>query len=323
MKTTRYIFVAALALLAAACQKENASTPDSGVIINATIDNTETKTVLGEKVGETIPVLWEENDDISVFDGNCNNQRFRTYTEGNHVSATFQFRNGSWADEDSWTSADVYYAIYPGSKGNTYSFSRSGESPVLTMPFEYVQGITPGYDKSYSHIIGVGTSDTYVNDNSKTVIDMKFKSLVALIKFEIIDNSITGVRFLDQNGSILGGSKIDVTFGIDGSITTALSTGANGRKQIFKHEFTSTTSEETTTYTPKSLEPGIYYMAVIPPSQAIKPRLSLTTSTKETAKNSFENADYTIDKKGSKTIELKPGMILDLGKWSSDGIVTE
>ena len=331
MKAIRYTLAAALTVIAAAsCQDTIAPEQESGIIINATIENTGTKTVLGEKVDNRYPVLWENKDDISVFDGNNNNQRFRTYVSGNHKSAIFQFQDGSWSAAGTWTETDTYYAIYPGMEGNsTYQFERpEGKNPTLTISsLENGQGSRPGFNKSYSYIYGIGETDPYQNDKSKTVIDMLFKPLTALIKFELTSNDITSVRFLDYEGAALAGSKISVTFNPDGTVSTSIPSDTQ-KKNIYMHSFTTTESTvdnvTTKTYTPVPLQAGVYYISVIAPTSEIRPRISFATATSARAKKEFTAEEYkAFNLVGENSILLTPGMILDLGKFNSSGRVTE
>ena len=75
------------------------------------------------------------------------------------------------------------------------------------------------------------------------------------------------------------------------------------------------------TYTFNAIAPGVYYFVIVPPAAPIKPRLSLATAT--SGNESTMNSGYVQDKKGKNEIALRPGMILDLGKWSSKGQVVE
>lgn len=313
MNTLKYLAVGLAVIAAASCQDGIA--PEQGneteVIINATIDNVETKTEFGEKDRNRQPVLWEDKDNIMVFDGGCYTQRFRTDKGGQ--TAKFQFYAG-WTGENPWTEADKYYAVYMGDPDhrNGYSLTRNEDgTATMTLPsIPNVQDPTPGYNKVLSYIYGVGTQ-TSVN-NEKTYIDMYFSNLTALIKFELQGNDITGVRFLDQSGAVLSGGNYSVQFAADGNVSATMNSGT--KKQLYMHRFD-------TDNTPTALEPGVYYIVLVPPPTAIKPRFSLTTAATTEKATEFASSDYTIDKKGDSTIMLKPGMILDLGVWNSSGKV--
>lgn len=71
MRKIMNIFAAVLVMLAAASCEKNEVLPDNNsegkvVTLKASINNGETKASLGEKSGETYPVLWSEGDDIAV-----------------------------------------------------------------------------------------------------------------------------------------------------------------------------------------------------------------------------------------------------------------
>lgn len=314
MRAIRYTLAAALTVIAAASCQDN-MIPEQGketeVIINATIDNVETKTVFGEKNGNKQPVLWEDKDNIIVFDGGCYTQRFRTDKGGQ--TAKFQFYTG-WAGDNPWTEADKYYAVYMGNPDNRkgYSLTRNEDgTATMTLPsIPNIQEPTPGYNKVSSYIYGVGTN-TYVKDE-KTYIDMNFSNLTALIKFELQGTDITGVRFLDQNGAYLTGGTYSILFAADGNVSATMNDG--NKKNLYMYKFD-------VDNTPTALEPGVYYIVLVPPTTEIRPRFSLTTATTTEKAKEFASSDYTIDKKGKNPVTLKPGMILDLGVWNSSGIV--
>jgi len=315
MKATRYIFSAALTVIAAAsCQKENTSGIASEVIVNATIENTDTKTVLGEGYTGTDgkvhhKVLWLRSDNISVFDANGNNHRFISYAADNSEVAKFQKVADAYTKE-AFVTGNEYHAIYPGTSDNSIDINT--KTITVASIDNNQKPVKNGFTDDLAVAYGYGT-ESYTS-GEKTYVNMTFMNITALIKFELVGNDITEVRFLDKNAAYLAGANFTVTFS-GNEITPSL---ASGKKQIFMNNIV---KNEDNTYSVTPLEAGIYYMVIVPPANVIKPRISITTQT--TASGSTINGSYSVDKTGKAEVQLKPGMILDLGKWSSTGQVTE
>ena len=326
MKAIRHTLAAALTVIAAASCQDNIApeqNSESGIIINATIENTQTKTVLGEGVlgsdGKVHhKVLWTRKDNISVFDGAGNNHRFTTYSADNSEAALFQLVSGSYCSAsfvESDESDPYYYSIYPGNKNN-YTFDAT--TKTISTEIDFIQ--TPKLNEplhDLAFICGIGTNK-YTNgeegDAERTHVDMTFKNAVALIKFTLTSNDITQVRFIDQNDNFLCGN---VTFRYSDE-QSIISSATEKRVHINQ-----TTKETTTTtiYTYTPLEAGTYYMAIIPPSTMIKPRIDLYTQPTYESQRIDKTGDKVI--KGTNEILLTPGTILDLGKFNASGRVTE
>ena len=334
MKAIRYTLAAALTVFAAASCQDNIApeqNSESGIIINATIENTQTKTVLGEGVlgsdGKVHhKVLWTYKDNISVFDGAGNNHRFITYSETNSEAALFQLvsGDGGYCSESFDESGTYYYSIYPGNKNN-YTFDAT--TKTISTEIDFIQ--TPKLNEplhDLAFICGIGTNK-YTNgkegDAERTHVDMTFKNAVALIKFTLTSNDITQVRFIDQNNNFLCGN---VTFKYsDGQSIISSATDKYVHINQTTRETVETTVDgettTTTTYTYTPLEAGTYYMAIIPPSTMIKPRIDLYTQTTYESRRIDKTGDKAI--KGKNEILLTPGTILDLGKFNASGRVTE
>ena len=319
MKATRYFFAAALTVIAAvACQKENSPSKASEVIINATIAGTETKTVLGEGFTGTDgkvhhKVLWLRSDNISVFDASGNNHRFISYAKDNSEVAKFQKVAGEYTTK-AFVTGNEYHAIYPGTSKN--SFDIDTKTITVASIDNNQKPVKNGFADDLAVAYGYGTQTSTSGD--KTYVEMTFMNVTALIKFELEGDDITEVRFLDQSGAFLAGESFTVTYS-DNVITPSLT---NGKKNIYMNNIVKNVDEnEVVTYSVTPLEAGVYYMVIVPPANGIKPRISFTTKTEATG--STINGSYNVDKKGSATVLLKPGMILDLGKWNSSGRVME
>lgn len=322
MKAIRYTLAAALTVIAAAsCQDNIAPEQESGIIINATIENTGTKTVLGEGfIGSDKKVhhkvLWSTNESITLFDGANNNHGFTTYGAESAESASFTHNavkgNTALAGFIE-TETGYYYALYPSHTESTFDAETStinygGSVSNLQTP------ILKGFKDDFAIALGTGNAVAGDRtDKANTSIEMLFKNVTALIKFEITTNDITEVRFIDQNGQYLAGSGFSFT-----NSETEIITSGGTEEYVFLNQ-SKKIAEKQYEYTP--LEPGVYYMVVVPPSSVIKPRIDLHTQTTHTS--SKINSSYIKSVKGKTEILLKPGMILDLGKFSSSRRVTE
>ena len=319
MKAIRHTLAAALTVFAAASCQDNIApeqNPESGIIINATIENTQTKTVLGEGVlgsdGKVHhKVLWNNSDDISVFDANGNNKRFKTYVKGDHETAKFQQIADDY-DTTTFVPADYYHAIYPGKSSN--SINMETKAITTTIP-DLQRPVLNSFADDLAVAYGFGTTQRYEENTSngpRTYIDMTFKNATALIKIELTSSDITEVRFLDQNNNYLGGT-LSFTYQNDEIQVTG-----GDKKYIFLNK-SEEIAEKKYKYTP--IEPGVYYIVIAAPATPIKPRIDLHTATTHTS--SKINGNYPITIKGKNEVSLKPGMILDLGRFDASGRVTE
>ena len=80
-------------------------------------------------------------------------------------------------------------------------------------------------------------------------------------------------------------------------------------------------TEEENKWTANDLEEGIYYITLIP--GALQPRVRIYSGNITPKSSSVNTDDYACDIWSSNKIDLKPGMILDLGRWNASGRVTE
>ena len=118
MKKLFTLFAAALVMLAASSCEKNEVLPDNNsegkiVTLKASINNGETKVSLGEKSGETYPVLWSEGDDIAVAQFVDSDVRVYKFTlkagEGGTPIGTFTCDDAEGFDP----SLEATVALYP------------------------------------------------------------------------------------------------------------------------------------------------------------------------------------------------------------------
>ena len=80
---------------------------------------------------------------------------------------------------------------------------------------------------------------------------MTFMNITALIKFELVGNDITEVRFLEKNGAYLAGDNFTVTY----SYNEITPSQTSGKKNIYMNNIV---KNEDDTYSVTQLEAGIY-----------------------------------------------------------------
>ena len=317
MKAIRYTIAVAITIIAAASCQDNIApeqTQESGIIINATIEDTQTKTELGEgtpgsdgKVHHK--VLWKNTDNISVFDRNGNNHRFRTWTAGE--VAKFRLITGEYTGTD-FISADEYHAIYPGNKENSIDYdNKTISTSIATTQTAIMNGFATDLSVAY----GFGTA--IYNESDKTYIDMTFRNITALVKFEIVGEEVKQFTLLNKDGHKIGGD-FTIAYGADDLVISA---GTADR--IHLNNITSEKVGNVTTYTANDLTAGIYYIALVPVEFCPRIRIYSGDLTPEGSNFNYSSGDGVIDFKGSNSVVLKPGMILDLGKFDSNGRVEE
>ncbi|MBQ7640312.1 MAG: BspA family leucine-rich repeat surface protein [Bacteroidales bacterium] len=188
----------ALLLVAAGCEKENGkiSTDKNGITtIQAVIsDLDQTRAHLDPSLYKQV---WEEGDEISVFDG-VSNVKF-TLTSGAGTAI------GSFASEATLATADAYYAVYPYETTTTLN----GESLTVTFPHELTLDPATGCTKGGGNIMAAksaGSTFEFKNASSFIKLDLtgsekletisivckEVESLAGTWKFTISDTGLDG-----------------------------------------------------------------------------------------------------------------------------------
>ncbi len=146
------VLVAAAVATLTSCEKAPEVTPtpeEYTLTVNATLPAPEgTKTYLGEKVGNTYPVLWSANDEIRVSQvpyytadsesfstaGNTSSSYSNTITRSaDNTTASFELDKFSYAPADNANFFD-YIAIYGGSEYNLSKRTSSYVDLQVTLP---------------------------------------------------------------------------------------------------------------------------------------------------------------------------------------------
>ncbi len=197
MKKVLFAWVALL-LVAVGCEKENGkiSTDKNGITtIQAVISNLDqTRAHLDPSLYKQV---WEEGDEISVFDG-VSNVKF-TLTSGAGTAI------GSFASEATLATADNYYAVYP----YETTTSLDGESLTVTFPHELTLDPATGCTKGGGNIMAAksaGSTFEFKNASSFIKLDLtgsekletisivckEVESLAGTWKFTISDTELKG-----------------------------------------------------------------------------------------------------------------------------------
>lgn len=304
MKTSRYILIAALTVIAASCQDKIAPEQTTNeVIFSASIDSPATKVVLGDAyVGSDnlthYPMLWHGAEKITIFDSKGQNRYFVGYAqerdeENNRVDVSMASVNFKFDDryEDGATfelaEGTTYYAVEPYS--NKHSLV-DGKITQIIANSQYTNpefGNLPCISISVNDAGTISYGETAMAALAKTTDTyLSFKPTTALIKFTVGNDNVTRVVFKGQDSEVVAGTA---TFDFTGEQPSLESVASTSNTMYLRIDSNGTVFTKGETY----------YIAVLP--QTLKPQLGFTVS---------GNTKY---KKGGNQITLAPGMILDLG----------
>ena len=281
MKTSRYILLAALTVIAASCQDKIAPEQTTNeVIFSASIDSPATKVVLGDAyVGSDnlthYPMLWYGAEKITVFDANGNNKSF--IGEAATAKASIDFRHNS-ATVFELEEGTEYYAVEPNHTGHTISggeitvkFVANSQSPDSS------NGNLPLASGENATVALAKTKDTYLS----------FKPVTALIKFTVGSENVTRVVFKGVDNPAIAGDNVVFDYTGDEPVLKSIGMPKNTMYLTNNKSFT---------------VGATYYIAVLP--------TTLTPAIGFNFNGSTSNTKY---KTGKESIKLEPGMILDLG----------
>lgn len=202
MKTARIIIMAAAAVAAIACNKENveqnnSASTDGLVTFTVGFDalGTGTKTNLAQnEAGEYTKMVWSAGDVIGVVDKNGVAQPFTTEAGG----ATAIFKGAAEVPESTW------YAFYPYSENATVS------SPTLCTIIPEIQ---------YAKKNGVSDNVTLLRANCDVSSNaFNFSHICGLVRVNVPDGCVAvTLEFPDaeQSGGLTGGiaAALDNSFG--------------------------------------------------------------------------------------------------------------
>lgn len=164
-------------LLAASCQKEN--TVNTPPVFTAYVDS-DTKTVLNGEVSE-----WKRDDAIRILNGTNVGECAAIYTtKDNGTTASFTTETASFTGSQ-------FIAMYPAAPAGSAWWNASSDKYVNNLWLTNSQKATPGSFDPSAHIAIAYTTD-------KT---LKFKNVVALLKFKVSGTKAVNVSFSHDEGS--------------------------------------------------------------------------------------------------------------------------
>ena len=274
MKIKFYTCLAVAAALVS-CAKENVpSSPVEPVMVQKTFiaessENTKTSLSNGKQV------FWTDGDQISVFDnvGKANNP-----FESSNISGKSALFEGYVAD-----GATEYVAVYPYKYGTTYD----AINKKITTTFPIIQKAVRGtFDTDVNLMYAVSEGE-----------NLNFKNICALMKVTIPEG-MTNVRAISlANESARMSGKLAVTFAADGTFTVT-GDGAD----------TNSSREVSLDNGGKSMEPGDYYIVVMPGTYK-KIFLAVTT---------MDNNMY-VKYSGKEGVVIKSNQVINLGDVPTTG----
>lgn len=251
-----FAVLAAAASMAVSCEKPSETiTPGSTDPVNPpasltgeadiTFATSLTKTALGTPDGENVPVVWEADDKLIVWDG-VKNQEFSidsdSFTAGSS-SAVFKGR--------AEVSAEKYYVVYtsgtPEFKANTSNGTETDELAAYNVVVPAVQHPVKGsYDPDA--VVSAGVVQHTAGSTDQLALTMK--NICALLKVTLTKENITSVSVKAKESKKYLAATGRVVYKNDGTLVMYAMSGQSE----------SVAMEQTN----GAFEPGDYYIAVTP-----------------------------------------------------------
>ena len=251
-----FAVLAAAASMAVSCEKPSETiTPGSTDPVNPpasltgeadiTFATSLTKTALGTPVGEDVPVVWEADDKLIVWDG-VKNQEFSidsdNFTAGSS-SAVFKGR----AD----VSAEKYYVVHtsgtPEFKANTSNGTETDELAAYNVVVPAVQHPVKGsYDPDA--VVSAGVVEHTAGSTDHLALTMK--NICALLKVTLTKENITSVSVKAKESKKYLAATGRVVYKNDGTLVMYAMSGQS--ESVAMEQMNG------------AFEPGDYYIAVTP-----------------------------------------------------------
>lgn len=227
MKTKMYFMISALALLACSCQDEERGgaqpTPGQDVQFGATLEQSASRTVYGDRDGDAFPIYWQNGDEVLVSSPEC-------AEKGGVGSATYKVNVGDNTTQDYATSLDktgdigvrwgdnqtgYFYSFYPASHAELDETTYT--KMTVTMPAQQDNNIV-GRDETDNNKIIVNPDMEacfmYASStaNSGETVNLRYIPLSTAIRFTLTGPSSGGevgvsyVRIFAPSGTVIDGS---------------------------------------------------------------------------------------------------------------------
>lgn len=227
MKTKKYFMISALALLACSCQDDEQGgvqpTPGQEVQFGVSLEQSESRTVYGDRDGDAFPIYWENGDEVIVSSPECAENGgvgSATYkvsvnnTEQNY--ATSMDKTGDigvrWGDNK--TSSN-FYSFYPASHAQLDETTY--KTMTVTMPAQQDNNIvgeettTEGTKKIVNPDMEACFMYASSTANSGETVNLKYTPLSTAIRFTLTGPSsgevgVSYVRIFAPSGTVIDGS---------------------------------------------------------------------------------------------------------------------
>ena len=294
MKTIKNILIATLAFFAVSCQGNLSFDQADAAIFTASIENPISKVAMGNPyIGEDnkthYPMLWYGLEKITVFGTDGQNYQFdgdaRDAEQKPVYMSTVDFKHQGKTFE--LVEGETYYAVEP--YHNSHTIDKDEKITVRTIANSQYPDPNNGNLPCISYTNGTYGETAMVALAKTTNKYLSFKPVTALIKFTVGSDNVTRVVFKDKNNTTIAGGSI--TFDYTGDYPSLSSIGSTNNAIYLRMGDNSA-----------FIKGNTYYMAVLPTK--ITPAIGFNFN------GATEGTKY---KTGPEEIELKPGMILNLG----------
>ena len=206
--------LAALVLMAAACTdiidsafdglRRLAQTDQDGTVFYATIEGSADSTSTKVFADDQLRVLWNKNDNISIFNKNTGNLLYVFAGEEGDNAGEFSYVSGSATSK----AVSHIYAVYPYSESTTIS-----NKGVLSLALPAIQTY-----KENSFGIGANTMVSVTDDNK-----LMFRNVGGYLSFKLYGEgvSVKSITLKGNNHEKLAGAA-NVTMPVNGTPTTIM-----------------------------------------------------------------------------------------------------
>lgn len=229
MKTKKYFMISALALLACSCQDEERGgaqpTPGQDVQFGATLEQSASRTVYGDRTDDAFPIYWENGDEVIVSSPECadnggvGNANYKVNVGNNTTQnyATSLDKTGDIGVRWGTNQTGNFYSFYPASHAE---LGRDYKTMTVTMPAQQDNNFVKG-DGTQKIMVNPDMNACFMyacsTANAGNDVNLRYIPLSTAIRF-----TLTG----PESGSPVGISYVRIYAGdeiIDGSFTLEFS----------------------------------------------------------------------------------------------------
>lgn len=292
----KILFWSAVTIIAAvSCNKleNDTPTPSNVPAFEAYVDGAESKTVI-----DGMASYWNGTERIWVLNGQSGDASWKKAYKATATKAA----RVTFKEENNVTlTGDDYLAVYPAEPAGSVTWDGNIANAAKGFWLDSAPEAVKGYYNPSTHIAVAYTK--------KGDYNLNFKNVTSLVKFELTSNNVTEVCFYGNKNEVITGN-FDVKYNDGKPIATP-----NGN--------TKNTYAKVVAKSGKKLDPGTYYISVLPCT--FSEGFSIETLT-----NGLKSV-----KKNSNKYSLGRNQVIDLGKidnirtiyldaathWNNDGAI--